>query len=141
MPTTVALPDDYVVLPHEDAGFDRQNTVNAGVVVVLDAEVPAFVRRESVLDVVRGYVAVHAAEQMAGYPQYHGHFASPRWRLARFDRHVITKGGLRFAAGDYAIVRVEASPLPLVDAARHLAWSIRGSVEVVVAPGDYSFVD
>ena len=138
----VALPDGYWVLPFEEAGFARQDDVNADVDVALVAagDLPAFVRRSTLLDVIAEFVGRHAAEQVAAFPQYAGKFAAG-WRLARFDRHVVTKGGCRFSAGDYAIVRVEASPLPLVAAARHLAWSIRGSVEVVVAPGDYSFVD
>ena len=71
----------------------------------------------------------------AEYPQYVGHWDG--WKLVRFGRDVTTKGGLRFAIGDYAIADMTPPALPFCHDGSVTAYSVRGAVNVRVGRGDF----
>lgn len=135
-PAPVALPDGYRVLDFEVDGFATQDRANAAVRVLFAAEI---LDAELTSKVAAGYLASLAAEQVARFPQYDGMFNSG-WRLCWFPNHLVTKGGCRFAAGDMAIVRLEASPFPFSTPSSWTAWSLRGSVRVEVPAGSFELV-
>lgn len=125
VPEPVALPDGYRLLDFEVPRFATQDRANAGVATLLAAEVLA---PDLAVAVAAGFIASLAAEQVSPWPQYRRHFDNllDEWDLVRCTAHVDTKGGLRFADGDYAIARRARS-----GAAGSLdVWSLRGAVEV-----------
>lgn len=83
-----------------------------------------------------------AGRQLAAYPQYDGAFAGAGWTLVQFTEHVTTKGGCRFAAGDYAIADLTPEVLPFasVGAPTVTAFSLRGAVHCSVLRGSFKVV-
>jgi hypothetical protein len=71
-----------------------------------------------------------AAEQMERYPQYAGHWDG--WVLVRFTRELVTKGGLRFRAGDYTLAHRNGG---IFNTSQWMAWSLRGGLDVSIPHG------
>lgn len=128
-PTTSPALATYQPLPFEVPRFADQDRANAGVAAILSAIVDG----DEFIAVATGYVAVVAAGQVFEHRQYVGHFDSG-WQLAVVREDVVTKGGLRFAVGDFVLARCEPSPLPTVFPAQWSAWSLRGAVECSIHP-------
>jgi hypothetical protein len=129
---TTVLPDGYRPLDFEKAPFAEQDALNLAVDTLLAGGVaPA-----TVATIVR----MSADERHAQHPQYDGHWDGPQWRLVRFTRHVVTKGGCRFAAGDYTIADLTPNPLPAVPQPYVTAYSVRGYVNCSVARTDFTEV-
>lgn len=131
---TTTIPTGYNVLPFEAPRFAEQDAVNAEAGSRLAAGAhPAS---------VAAAVAAVAARQLAEFPQYAGKFDGPEWVLVRCRRAVVTKGGLRFARGDYAVADASPEALPFcsVGAPTMSAYSVRGAVSVRVARGDFEVI-
>lgn len=73
-----------------------------------------------------------AAEQVAQYPQYAGHFDG--YTLVRVKRAIRTKLGLAFEAGEMAIA-IKSRDI-LTGKARVTVWSLRNGVDTGVRPSD-----
>lgn len=129
---TTVLPDGYRPLDFEQEPFAEQDAVNTSVQTLLDRGVPPV----NAATLVR----FHADDRHTQYPQYAGHWDGPQWRLVRFTRHVATKGGCRFAAGDYTIADLSPNPLPAVPQPYVTAYSARGHVNTSVARTDFTEV-
>ena len=81
---------------------------------------------------ILGHILRVAARQMDCYGQYDGTFArSEGWKLGRIRSDIVTKGGVRFVAGDLVAFRPRYRGLSRVwYDAQPEAWSIRGSITV-----------
>lgn len=130
---TSTLPAGYNVLDFEVPRFEAQDALNDGVVALIGA---------GELDRALAAVNAVAAAQIGHLPQYAGKFDGPEWVLVRCRRAVVTKGGLRFARGDYAVADASPEALPFcsVGAPTMSAYSVRGAVSVRVARGDFEVI-
>lgn len=71
-----------------------------------------------------------ATEEHAEYPQYAGHWDGDDWKLGQIHGDVRTKGGLRFADGDWVLYKVRHG---LVGCATEVtAYSVRGEINCSV---------
>lgn len=116
----------YTLLPFEVEPFARQGEINQ-------------LAQTDALAAIRAT----AAEQHADHSQYAGEFDGERWVLVMFTEDVMTKGGLRFAEGDWAMVDSTPDPLPfLCTGVRSVtAYSVRGAVHCSVPAGSYEVMD
>lgn len=82
-------------------------------------------------DLVRRLIVRLADRRHASYPQYAGHWNA--WTLGRLRRDVITKGGVRFLAGDIVLVKPADRRLAVSAFPDTTAYSVRGAVDCAVS--------
>lgn len=72
-----------------------------------------------------------ATDQVAQWPQYNGHFTN--YKLVRLKRDVMTKAGLAFTQGEYAIAAPHSNGIPGLSSGRFVTvWSRRNKIDTSV---------
>jgi len=131
--------DSYQPLDFEKPGFAAQDEVNEALgAVVGNGQLGPKLSPE----IFAAGIGRVAARQHAEWRQYDGAWNGPEWELVRFTEDVVTKGGLRFAEGDYTIADMTPRRMPfsMVGSPDTAAYSIRGAINCHVRVSSFEVV-
>jgi len=131
--------DSYQPLDFEVEPFAAQDEVNEGITALVAHDFLGSV--VTAADLAAGIVKI-ADRQHSEWPHYKGEWDGPQWHLVRFVEDVVTKGGLRFAKGDYTIADLTERRMSFSAVGNPYtgAYSIRGAINCSVRSSSFEVI-